>query len=67
MEKTNRFLNIGLLIYAVTMVLNHLVGLPHFLYGLGLGTAIGFELLGVAAMRYDLSKLRSYKLKIIKR
>ena len=67
MKKFNNFLCIGLFIVGAIQFLNHLVALPHFIYGLGLGIGLSFELIGIFAMKYDISKIRKYKISLLKR
>jgi hypothetical protein len=67
LKKLNNFLYIGLLIVGAIQFLNHLVDLPHFIYGLGLGIGLSFELIGVFTMKYDISKIRKYKINLLRK
>lgn len=67
MKKLNNLLCIGLFIVGAIQFLNHLVALPHFIYGLGLGIGLSFEFMGIFAMKHGISKIRKYKASLLKR
>ncbi len=45
-NSTNWLLSLGLLVYSITMILKHTVGLSEFLMGFGDGLGIGLMFLG---------------------
>lgn len=67
MIKLNKNISIGMFIVAITLLLNNLIKLPDFIYGLGFGTGIGLELIGIYSMKHDISKLKSYKINFIRK
>ncbi|WBW96447.1 hypothetical protein [Oceanirhabdus sp. W0125-5] len=67
MKKTNKYITTGLLIYAITLLLKHLIGLPEFIYGLGLGISIALELIGAYSINHDISKFKNFKMNFYKR
>lgn len=69
MKKTNKFLNIAMLILASILLSKNVfeVNLPHYVVGLGYGAYITFMVLGVYSTRNDVSKLRSYKAAFFRR
>ncbi|MDP4185934.1 MAG: hypothetical protein Q8862_12340, partial [Bacteroidota bacterium] len=60
-------LRIGIFIVGITLLLSHLTNLPEFICGLGLGIGIAFELIGVYSMNHDTSKIKSYKMKLLRK
>lgn len=52
---------------ATTVILNHFIILPESVSGLGLGTGIGLELIGVYSINHDMSKLKNYKMNFLKK
>lgn len=61
MKRLNKNSRIGIIIFAVILTLNNLIGLPDFVHGLGLGTAIAFMLIGAYSVNHDISKFKSFK------
>jgi hypothetical protein len=61
MKRFNWFLRIGLLLVGVLFGVNHFIELPDFVFGLGLGTGIVLEMIGIYAINHDISKLRGCK------
>lgn len=58
----------GIFLVGLSFILKHLVGqIPDFIIGLLLGTGVGLELLGIYAMRHDLSKFRNFKKRMFNR
>ncbi|NRD77842.1 hypothetical protein HPT25_10520 [Bacillus sp. BRMEA1] len=68
MKGLNNFYRIGVLIVAI-MLLLHLfsIHLPDFIEGLCIGIGIALELIGIYTMKHDISKLRNFKMKIVKK
>ncbi|WP_374163280.1 hypothetical protein [Arcticibacter sp. MXS-1] len=65
MRRANKSLSMGMLLVALSLTLKHFfVQLPDFLMGLLLGSGIGLELLGIYAMKHDLTPVRNFKKKI---
>lgn len=52
---------VGVLVVGVLWGINHFIKLPDFIFGLGLGLGIALELLGVFAIRHDMTKVRRCK------
>lgn len=67
MRKINKLLSTGLLLVGITMFLKNVVGIPEFFAGLGIGLGLFFELLGFYALNHDVSHLRMFKIKFIKK
>jgi len=67
LKKTNNYITFGLLILALTLLLNHLIELPEFICGLGLGTSIVLELIGAYSINHDIAKLKNFKLNLLKK
>lgn len=51
MKCQNLIIGTGMIILAVTLLLNHVIELPDFVSGLGIGLTIGFELVGIYIFR----------------
>jgi predicted small secreted protein len=51
MKRQNLILGTGMIILAVTLLLKHIIKLPDFVSGLGIGLAIGLELVGIYMFR----------------
>lgn len=67
MAKLNKSTRIGLVIFALTLLLKRLIDLPDFIHGLGVGSSIIFMLIGVYAVNHDISKLKNLKLNFLKK
>lgn len=68
MKKSNLLFIIGALIVGIMMILRELsIKMPDFVEGLGLGMGIACELMGAYAMNHDLSKLRNFKKRLLKK
>lgn len=65
--KLNKNLSIGLFIIALTVLLKQFTALPDFVLGLGYGTGIGFELVGILDTRKSFIKFRSHKMNLLNR
>jgi len=57
----NIYLKAGLLLVGALLAINHLIILPHFLFGLGLGLGIALELIGAYAARHDMENVKKFK------
>ncbi|MCM3568962.1 hypothetical protein [Neobacillus mesonae] len=68
MKRPNKFLRTGLVITAVMFFLHiYSIQLPDFIEGLGYGCGIAFMLIGIYAVNHDISKLRRFKMKLLKK
>lgn len=67
MKKFNNYHKIGLLLIAVNLSSSQFNILPDFLNGFILGAGITITLIGAYAYNHDMSKIRNYKIKLIKR
>jgi len=67
LKKSNKYISIGLLIFAITQISNNLIGIPEFICGLGLGTSIALELIGAFYINHDISRFKSCKMNFYKR
>ncbi len=67
MRQWNKFLSMGLLIFGITLFLKNVIGIPEFFVGFGIGLGLFFELLGAYALRHDVSHLRMFKVKFIRK
>ena len=63
----NKVLALGLCIWGLTMVLNHTIGLPDMLLGIGFGVGVSLELIGLFLTGVDFSKQRQRKINFIKK
>lgn len=63
----NNYLATGLLLYGLVSILNRTIGLPEFINGLGMGTAICLELIGFYAMKHDMAKFRNFKKNLVRK
>ena len=61
----NQYLRAGILLVGVTLGINHLIGLPHFLYGLGLGLGLALELFGAFAAKHKMKRIRDFKNRLL--
>jgi len=68
LKKPNKFISIGLVIVAIMQLLKHFsVQLTDSIEGLGFGIGIAFELIGIYFMNHDISKLKNYKMNLLKK
>ncbi|NRD79023.1 hypothetical protein HPT25_16805 [Bacillus sp. BRMEA1] len=68
MKGSHKFFRIGLVIIAIMLLLHlYSIHLPDFIEGLMLGSGIALELIGVYAMKHDISKFRNFKMKLLKK
>lgn len=66
MRKLNKFITIGVIIFAITPLLRGFsIQLPCFINGLILGTGFSFTLIGMYSINHDISKLKSFKRNLI--
>jgi hypothetical protein len=62
------YLRIGLAIIAIMIFLHlYAIHLPDFIEGLMFGCGIALEIIGIYAMKHDLSKFRNFKMKLVKK
>jgi hypothetical protein len=65
--KTNWYLRIGMLIIAFMLSSKYFIQMPYVLQGLGLGVGISLEMIGIFSINNDMTKLKSFKRKLLKR
>lgn len=72
MRRFNNYLKTGLILFALVQIGGRFFKIPDFLLGLGLGVAVSFEVFGLYLMKVDSakrhhSKLRDYKIRLMKK
>lgn len=67
MRKINKYLQIGLLLVIVSMILQRFTDVPEFVHGILLGTGIVLEFIGGYSINHDISKLKNYKMNLFKK
>jgi len=67
MKKPNNYQKIGLLLIAINLSSNQFNILPDILNGFCLGAGTALTLIGAYSCNHDMSKIRNYKTKLIKR
>ncbi|MBP7176610.1 MAG: hypothetical protein KBA53_10430 [Thermoclostridium sp.] len=66
-SKTNIYTTIGIFLFSMTLLLKNLISLPEFFCGLGLGTGLGLEVLGLLQCSPVLTRLKNAKRAFFKR
>jgi len=61
-SKPNLYTAIGIFLIGMTLLLKNLISLPEFVSGLGLGTGLGLELLGLLQCTQVFTRLKNAKL-----
>lgn len=56
----------GLLLLSITLILKNTIELPEFLCGIGMGAALGLELLGFLSGCGALQRFKNFKLRLLK-
>ncbi|MDV3427165.1 MAG: hypothetical protein LIR50_08285 [Bacillota bacterium] len=67
MKKLNNYHRIGLLLIAINLSSSEFSILPDVLNGFCLGAGTALTLIGVYAYNHDMSKIRNYKIKLLKK
>ncbi|WP_042461816.1 hypothetical protein [Neobacillus dielmonensis] len=68
MKGPNKYFRIGTVIIAIMLFLHiYHIHLPDFIEGLGYGSGIALELLGIYTMKHGNSKIKSFKMKLVKK
>lgn len=62
----NRYIASGVLLLSITLILKNTIELPELFCGIGLGAAIGLELLGFLYGCGALKRFREFKLRLLK-
>lgn len=65
-RKMNKYISSGLLLISTVLFLEHLIDLPEIIQGFGLGLGICLELIGAFTSKYDMTKLKEFKKRILK-
>lgn len=66
-KKLNIYQRIGLLLIAINLSSNQFNFLPDIINGFCLGAGTALTLMGMYAYTHDISKIRNYKIRLIKR
>lgn len=67
MKKPNNYQKIGLLLIAINLSSNQFSILPDILNGFCLGAGTALIFIGMYACTHDMSKIKNYKINLIKR
>ncbi len=67
MKKLNNYHSFGLIFIAIYLFTNHNSILPDILNGFCLGIGIVLTLIGIYAYNHDISKIRNYKMTLLKK
>jgi hypothetical protein len=63
----NNHLSIGLILIGLTLTLKNLLALPEFFVGLGLGTGLAFEIIGLINIRRGHNCVKEAKLAFLRK
>ncbi len=67
MKKINNYFKLGLFFNGIWLISNSFNLLPSFIEGLCCGVGLTLILIGMCAQNYDISKLRTYKKRLLKK
>lgn len=63
----NKLLSIGISVIGIALLLKYITQVPDSIYGFLTGLGIGIELLGIYSLNHDISKLKNFKKKLLKK